>query len=60
MQVYFLLPTSLITAVMCVNSAEKNLDTTAPVASLVVAVVMEDDIGVSSLTVDRCFEVPRG
>ncbi len=60
MQVCFLLPTSLITAVVCVNSAEKSLDTTAFVASWVVAVVREDDIGVSSLTLDGCFEVPRG
>ncbi len=36
MQVCFLLPTSLITAAMCVNSAETSLDTTAFVASWVV------------------------
>ncbi len=56
-QVCFLLPTSLITSAMCVNSTEKNLDTTAFLSSWVVAVENEKDIGASSLTVGACFEL---
>ncbi len=59
-QLNFLLPTSLITAAMCVNSTEKSLDTTAFVATLVLAVEMENNDGVSFLTIGGCFEIPRG
>ncbi len=52
MQVWFLLPTSLITAANCVNSTEKSLDTTVFVASWVIAVKMENNDGVSFLTID--------
>ncbi len=48
MQVGFPLPTSLIAAAMCFKSAEKSLDTTAFVARWVVAVVIENEIGMTT------------
>ncbi len=56
-QVCFLLPTNLITAAMCVNSAEKSPDSTDFVASWMVAVEVENNAGVSFLTIDKCFKV---
>ncbi len=50
------MPTSLIVAAMCVNSAEKDLDTTAFVASWMVAVEVENNVSVSYLTIDGCFK----
>ncbi len=49
----------LITSAMRVNSVEKNLDTTAFVSSWVVAVELENEFGVSTLTLGGCFQVPR-
>ncbi len=43
-QVGFLLPTSLVTAEMCVNSTEKSHDTTVFVAGWMVAVNVENNI----------------
>ncbi len=54
------MPMSLFTAVLCVNSAETSLDTTAFMASWVVAILMEKSIGVSSLLVAEFFEVSQG
>ncbi len=51
-QACFLLPTSLITAVMCVNSAEKNLDTTALVASENDTVELGKNFGISFHTIE--------
>ncbi len=45
---------------MCVNSAEKSLDTTAFVASWMIAVEVENKVGVISLTIDRCLKAPEG
>ncbi len=44
----------------CCNSTEKSLDTTAFVASLVLAVEMENNDGVSFLTIGGCFDIPEG
>ncbi len=52
----FLLSTSLITAAMCVYSAEKGLGITAFAASWVVAGNMHWHAGVISLAEDGCFE----
>ncbi len=57
MQACFLLPTSLITAAMCVNSAEKSLNTTALVASGVVAINLENNFEISFIKIDPCFKV---
>ncbi len=57
--IYPFLPASLLTATMRVNSAEKSLDTTAFVASWMVAVEVENNVGVSFLTIDGCFKVTR-
>ncbi len=55
MQVCFPVITSLITAAISVNSVEKSLHSGAFVASWVAVVVMENDIGVSSLTINLCI-----
>ncbi len=52
MQIRPFLPASLLTATMCVNSAEKSFDTTAFVASWMVAVEVENNVGGSFLTTD--------
>ncbi len=59
MQIYPFLPANLLTTTMCVYSAEKSLDTTAFVASWMVAVEVENNDGVSFLTIDGCFKVTR-
>ncbi len=41
----------------CVNSAEKNLDATAYMASCMVAVEVENKVGVNFLTIDGYFKV---
>ncbi len=43
----------------CVKSAEKTLDLTAFVASWMVAVEVENNVGVSFHTIDGCFKVTR-
>ncbi len=57
LQVCFFWPTRLLTAALCVNSAGKSLDATAFVRSWTVAVKMENNVGVSLLTIDGCFKV---
>ncbi len=47
----------LVTAAVCVNSDEKNLDVTAYMASWMVAVGAENNVGVNFLTIDECFKV---
>ncbi len=47
----------LVAAATCVNSAEKNLDVTAYMASWMAAVGVENNVGVNLLTIDECFKV---
>ncbi len=56
---FLCLPSSLNTTAMFVNSAEKYFDATTFVASWVVSVEMDNNVGVRFLAVDGWFEVPR-
>ncbi len=51
-QICILLTTSLITAAMCVNSAQKSHDTTAFVSIGMVAFELENNFGISFHTID--------
>ncbi len=59
MEICPFLPASLLATTMCVYSAEKSLDTAAFVASWMVAVEVENNDGVSFLTIDGCLKVTR-
>ncbi len=61
-KVCFFLLMSFITAAMCVNSSEKSLDTTVFVASWMVAVDVENNVGVDvskSPEDSFCTNTPR-
>ncbi len=58
-QVCFFMPRSLLTTAMYANYAEKSLDTTAFVARWMVAIEVENNVGVSFLTINGCFKVTR-
>ncbi len=53
------LPASLLTTAMFFYSAEKSLDKTAFVASWTFTVEVENNVGVSFLTINGCFKVIR-
>ncbi len=53
------LPASPLTAAICFNYAEQSLDSSAFVASWMVAVEVENNVGVSFLTIDRYVKITR-